>query len=88
MKSYFSTLCSEPLPFSSLSPAFQKLEDWFGALALHQELGIPLPAELDELHHSLSPLLWPQDATPPPCCSSPESTPTSPDPPPMTTGDS
>lgn len=40
---------------SSLSrPAFQKLEDCFEALALNLELGIPLPAELDELQHSLS----------------------------------
>uniref|UniRef100_A0A8C5HHY7 LIM domain kinase 2 n=1 Tax=Gouania willdenowi TaxID=441366 RepID=A0A8C5HHY7_GOUWI len=30
-------------------PPFQKLEDWFEALSLNQELGIPLPAELDEL---------------------------------------
>lgn len=30
-------------------PAFQKLEDCFEALALNQELNIPLPAELDEL---------------------------------------
>ncbi|KAG7480855.1 hypothetical protein MATL_G00060640 [Megalops atlanticus] len=34
-------------------PAFEKLEDCFEALALNQELGIPLPAELDELHQSL-----------------------------------
>uniref|UniRef100_A0A671WTV4 LIM domain kinase 2 n=1 Tax=Sparus aurata TaxID=8175 RepID=A0A671WTV4_SPAAU len=39
-------------------PPFQKLEDWFGALSLNQELGIPLPAELDELHQSLSRLHW------------------------------
>uniref|UniRef100_A0A8C2I2P9 LIM domain kinase 2 n=1 Tax=Cyprinus carpio TaxID=7962 RepID=A0A8C2I2P9_CYPCA len=30
-------------------PAFQKLEDCFEALALNQELNIPLPAELDDL---------------------------------------
>uniref|UniRef100_A0AAY4CHF6 LIM domain kinase 2 n=1 Tax=Denticeps clupeoides TaxID=299321 RepID=A0AAY4CHF6_9TELE len=35
-------------------PAFQKLEDCFEALALNQELGIPLPAELDELHQTFS----------------------------------
>ncbi|XP_076846022.1 LIM domain kinase 2 isoform X2 [Brachyhypopomus gauderio] len=34
-------------------PAFHKLEDCFEALALNQELGIPLPAELDEMQHSL-----------------------------------
>ncbi|KAJ8415276.1 hypothetical protein AAFF_G00422560 [Aldrovandia affinis] len=34
-------------------PAFDKLEDCFEALAFNQELGIPLPAELDELHQSL-----------------------------------
>lgn len=45
----------------SLSPPFQKLEDWFEALSLNQELGIPLPAELDELHHSLTQLHWPKD---------------------------
>ncbi|GLD53973.1 LIM domain kinase 2, partial [Lates japonicus] len=42
-------------------PPFQKLEDWFEALSLNQELGIPLPAELDELHQSLSQLHWPKD---------------------------
>uniref|UniRef100_A0A674PAG6 LIM domain kinase 2 n=1 Tax=Takifugu rubripes TaxID=31033 RepID=A0A674PAG6_TAKRU len=35
-------------------PSFQKLEDWFEALSLNQELGIPLPAELDELHQTMS----------------------------------
>uniref|UniRef100_A0A672NYX9 LIM domain kinase 2 n=1 Tax=Sinocyclocheilus grahami TaxID=75366 RepID=A0A672NYX9_SINGR len=35
-------------------PAFQKLEDCFEALALNQELNIPLPAELDDLHPPLS----------------------------------
>uniref|UniRef100_A0A3Q1HZ53 LIM domain kinase 2 n=1 Tax=Anabas testudineus TaxID=64144 RepID=A0A3Q1HZ53_ANATE len=44
-------------------PPFQKLEDWFEALSLNQELGIPLPAELDELHHSLSQLHWPKDGS-------------------------
>ncbi|KAL0979343.1 hypothetical protein UPYG_G00183910 [Umbra pygmaea] len=34
-------------------PPFQKLEDCFAALALSQEMGIPLPAELEELHQSL-----------------------------------
>lgn len=83
--------CSNRLTFSSLSPPFQKLEDWFGALSLNQELGIPLPAELDELHHSLSRLHWPKDSSPSPCCSPQlenDSTATSPDQSPMTTGDS
>ncbi|XP_051975651.1 LIM domain kinase 2 [Xyrauchen texanus] len=35
--------------FPDNRPAFQKLEDCFEALTLNQELGIPLPAELDEL---------------------------------------
>lgn len=35
-------------------PAFQKLEDCFEALALNLELGIPLPAELEELQQKLS----------------------------------
>uniref|UniRef100_A0A8C6WYW1 LIM domain kinase 2 n=1 Tax=Neogobius melanostomus TaxID=47308 RepID=A0A8C6WYW1_9GOBI len=30
-------------------PPFQKLEDWFEALSLNLELGIPLPAEVEEL---------------------------------------
>lgn len=42
-------------------PPFQKLEDWFEALSLYLELGIPLPAELDELHQSLSQLYWSKD---------------------------
>uniref|UniRef100_A0A672T8I9 LIM domain kinase 2 n=1 Tax=Sinocyclocheilus grahami TaxID=75366 RepID=A0A672T8I9_SINGR len=37
-----------PLP-AFFRPAFQKLEDCFEALALNQELNIPLPAELDDL---------------------------------------
>uniref|UniRef100_A0A7N8Y7B1 LIM domain kinase 2 n=1 Tax=Mastacembelus armatus TaxID=205130 RepID=A0A7N8Y7B1_9TELE len=45
-------------------PPFQKLEDWFEALSLNQELGIPLPAELDELHQSLSQLYWPKGSSP------------------------
>uniref|UniRef100_A0A3Q4MIG6 LIM domain kinase 2 n=1 Tax=Neolamprologus brichardi TaxID=32507 RepID=A0A3Q4MIG6_NEOBR len=45
-------------------PPFQKLEDWFAALSLNQELGIPLPAELEELHQSLSRLYWPKDGSP------------------------
>lgn len=45
-------------------PPFQKLEDWFAALSLNQELGIPLPAELDELHQNLSRLHWPKDGSP------------------------
>ncbi|XP_068617110.1 LIM domain kinase 2 isoform X2 [Brachionichthys hirsutus] len=44
-------------------PSFQKLEDWFEALSLNQELGIPIPAELDELHLSLSQLNWPKDVS-------------------------
>uniref|UniRef100_A0A671WMY9 non-specific serine/threonine protein kinase n=1 Tax=Sparus aurata TaxID=8175 RepID=A0A671WMY9_SPAAU len=44
-------------------PPFQKLEDWFGALSLNQELGIPLPAELDELHQSLRLLRVPRNCT-------------------------
>uniref|UniRef100_A0A668AMG9 LIM domain kinase 2 n=1 Tax=Myripristis murdjan TaxID=586833 RepID=A0A668AMG9_9TELE len=43
-------------------PPFQKLEDCFEALAFNQELGIPLPAELDELHQSLCRLHWPKDS--------------------------
>ncbi|CAF88868.1 unnamed protein product, partial [Tetraodon nigroviridis] len=39
-------------------PSFQKLEDWLGALSLNQDLGIPLPAELDELHQAMSRLYW------------------------------
>ncbi|XP_060895256.1 LIM domain kinase 2 isoform X2 [Labrus mixtus] len=45
-------------------PTSQKLEDWFKALSLNQELKIPLPAELDELQQSLSGLLWPKDSAP------------------------
>lgn len=52
------------LPFLFLSPPFQKLEDWFAALSLNQELGIPLPAELEELHQSLSRIYWPKDGSP------------------------
>ncbi|XP_047237710.1 LIM domain kinase 2 isoform X1 [Girardinichthys multiradiatus] len=61
-------------------PSFQKLEDWFKALSLNQELGIPLPAELDELHQSLSQLYWPKDPVqsteqpPTPTAASPECT--------------
>lgn len=47
----------------SVSPSFQKLEDWFGALSLNQDLGIPLPAELDDLHQTMSRLYWPKDAS-------------------------
>ncbi|XP_062307938.1 LIM domain kinase 2 [Osmerus eperlanus] len=47
-------------------PAFQKLEDCFVALALSQEMGIPLPAELDELQQSLSRLHPPRDESPAP----------------------
>lgn len=81
-----TALCSPP---SSPSPPFQKLEDWFEALSLNQELGIPLPAELDELHHSLSQLHWPKDVSPDQSsdqCS--DSTAASPDQSPMTNRDS
>ncbi|KAM8866051.1 LIM domain kinase 2 isoform X1 [Synchiropus splendidus] len=44
-------------------PSFQKLEDYFGALSLNQELGIPLPGELDEFHQNLSQLYWPKDGS-------------------------
>uniref|UniRef100_A0A6Q2ZIH3 LIM domain kinase 2 n=1 Tax=Esox lucius TaxID=8010 RepID=A0A6Q2ZIH3_ESOLU len=43
-------------------PAFQKLEDCFAALALSQEMGIPLPAELEELHQRLCRLHPPTSA--------------------------
>ncbi len=56
--------CVPSLLLSSPSPPFQKLEDWFEALSLNQELGIPLPAELDELHQRLSSLHWPKDGSP------------------------
>lgn len=61
-----SLLLSSPPSSSSPSPSppFQKLEDWFEALSLNQELGIPLPAELDELHQRLSSLHWPKDGSP------------------------
>ncbi|KAM3868087.1 LIM domain kinase 2 [Diretmus argenteus] len=45
-------------------PPFQKLEDCFEALFLNQELGIPLPAELDELHQSLCRLHEPKVGSP------------------------
>ncbi|KAM6945288.1 LIM domain kinase 2 [Lycodopsis pacificus] len=45
-------------------PPFQKLEDWIDALSLNQELGIPLPAELDELHQSASRLYMAKDGSP------------------------
>lgn len=48
-------------PSSFLSPPFEKLEDWFEALSLNQEMGIPLPAELDELQHSFWRLHCPKD---------------------------
>uniref|UniRef100_A0A673CNB2 LIM domain kinase 2 n=1 Tax=Sphaeramia orbicularis TaxID=375764 RepID=A0A673CNB2_9TELE len=61
-------------------PPFQKLEDWFEALSLNQELGIPLPAELDELQQSLSQLHWPKDGSPTQSTSQPSTpTPASPD---------
>ncbi|XP_031712319.1 LIM domain kinase 2 [Anarrhichthys ocellatus] len=44
-------------------PPFQKLEDWIDALSLNQELGIPLPAELDELHQSASRLYMAKDGS-------------------------
>uniref|UniRef100_A0A8C5CD15 LIM domain kinase 2 n=1 Tax=Gadus morhua TaxID=8049 RepID=A0A8C5CD15_GADMO len=45
-------------------PPFQKLEDFFKAMALNQELGIPLPAELEELHQSLCRDQGPKDGAP------------------------
>ncbi|XP_056274588.1 LIM domain kinase 2 isoform X2 [Pseudoliparis swirei] len=45
-------------------PAFQKLEDWIEALSLNQELGIPLPAELDELDQSANRLYMAKDSSP------------------------
>ncbi|XP_068461183.1 LIM domain kinase 2 isoform X2 [Clinocottus analis] len=45
-------------------PPFQKLEDWIEALSLNQELGIPLPAELDELHQRASRLYMAKDGSP------------------------
>ncbi|XP_054466691.1 LIM domain kinase 2 [Anoplopoma fimbria] len=45
-------------------PPFEKLEDWIEALSLNQELGIPLPAELDELHQSGSRLYLAKDSSP------------------------
>uniref|UniRef100_A0A8B9J6R0 LIM domain kinase 2 n=1 Tax=Astyanax mexicanus TaxID=7994 RepID=A0A8B9J6R0_ASTMX len=40
-------------PALEYRPSFEKLEDCFEALALNQELGIHLPAELDELQQNL-----------------------------------
>ncbi|KAM9393432.1 LIM domain kinase 2 isoform 1-T2 [Pholidichthys leucotaenia] len=45
-------------------PPFQKLEDWFEAISLNQELGIHLPAELDELHQRLCQRYFPKDGSP------------------------
>ncbi|XP_040050711.1 LIM domain kinase 2 [Gasterosteus aculeatus] len=45
-------------------PPFQKLEDWIEALSLNQELGIPLPAELDDLHQRASRLYMAKDGSP------------------------
>lgn len=46
--------CLQLTPFLS-RPAFSKLEDSFEALSLYLgELGIPLPAELEELDHTVS----------------------------------
>ncbi|KAF7665532.1 hypothetical protein LDENG_00140220 [Lucifuga dentata] len=45
-------------------PPFQKLEDCFDALSLNQEMGIPLPAELDELYQNFCRLHWSKDASP------------------------
>uniref|UniRef100_A0A672JS75 LIM domain kinase 2 n=1 Tax=Salarias fasciatus TaxID=181472 RepID=A0A672JS75_SALFA len=56
-------------------PSFQKLEDWFEALSLNQELGIPLPSELDELQQRLSRLHWPKDGSPVQSCTPPPSAP-------------
>lgn len=46
-------------------PASQKLEDCFEALYLNQEMGIPLPAELEELHQRLCRLHPPKDSSSP-----------------------
>uniref|UniRef100_A0A8C7LGD8 LIM domain kinase 2 n=1 Tax=Oncorhynchus kisutch TaxID=8019 RepID=A0A8C7LGD8_ONCKI len=43
-------------------PAFQKLEDCFEALFLNQEMGIRLPAELEELHQKLCRLHPPKES--------------------------
>ncbi|XP_056140826.1 LIM domain kinase 2 [Lampris incognitus] len=45
-------------------PPFEKLEDCFEALTLNQELGIPLPGELDELYQSLCQIYGPKDVSP------------------------
>uniref|UniRef100_A0A6Q2XYH9 LIM domain kinase 2 n=1 Tax=Esox lucius TaxID=8010 RepID=A0A6Q2XYH9_ESOLU len=67
-------------------PAFQKLEDCFAALALSQEMGIPLPAELEELHQRLCRLHPPTSAPAPAPC--PVPTPASvPDPTPALPGE-
>uniref|UniRef100_A0A8C8E4G6 non-specific serine/threonine protein kinase n=1 Tax=Oryzias sinensis TaxID=183150 RepID=A0A8C8E4G6_9TELE len=85
---FLSTLLIWFLPLHSsfvllLRPPFQKLEDWFEALSLNQELRIPLPAELEELHQSLSRLYWFRD--PSPSTDEPSTpTPSSPDCPAMT----
>uniref|UniRef100_A0AAZ3P6G8 LIM domain kinase 2 n=1 Tax=Oncorhynchus tshawytscha TaxID=74940 RepID=A0AAZ3P6G8_ONCTS len=44
-------------------PAFQKLEDCFEALFLNQEMGIRLPAELEELHQKLCRLHPPKESS-------------------------
>lgn len=56
-----ATSLPAPTPVTHLSPpplsrpAFSKLEDCFEALSLYLgELGIPLPAELEELDHTVS----------------------------------
>lgn len=51
-----SPASNSPPPFFFFPrPAFSKLEDSFEALSLYLgELGIPLPAELEELDHTVS----------------------------------
>uniref|UniRef100_A0A8C3AM21 LIM domain kinase 2 n=1 Tax=Cyclopterus lumpus TaxID=8103 RepID=A0A8C3AM21_CYCLU len=51
-------------PLTVASPAYCKLEDWIEALSLNQELGIPLPAELDELHQRANRLYMAKDGSP------------------------
>uniref|UniRef100_A0AAR2J4J0 LIM domain kinase 2 n=1 Tax=Pygocentrus nattereri TaxID=42514 RepID=A0AAR2J4J0_PYGNA len=62
--------------FPDSRPAFEKLDDWFEALALNQELGIPLPAELDELQQNLwkthSPNMYDLSPNPSPTTRAPE----------------
>lgn len=62
---FFSQPCQTlPRLLFPSSPPFQKLEDWIEALSLNQELGIPLPAELDDLHQRASRLYMAKDGSP------------------------